>query len=67
MATTEQLEWTANHDTAIFEWRLASLRRAGYPSGDAWLLAGEKHVDLRLAEKLLKTGCQPATAMRILL
>jgi hypothetical protein len=64
---TDQREWTRSDLTEVFDWRLAALRRAGYSPKDAWLLAGEKHVDIRLAEKLLATGCQPVTALRILL
>lgn len=66
MATTEQLE-TEAAGGEVFDWRFTELMRAGYSSEDALRLAGEKEVDLRLAERLLVQGCPPATAVRILL
>ncbi len=66
MATAEQ-QRNDLADSAIFDWRLAELTRAGYLPEDAWLLAGDKDVDLRVAERLLVEGCPPATALRILL
>jgi hypothetical protein len=54
-------------DSAIFDWRLSELTRAGYSPADAWLLASNREVDLRTAERLLAQGCPPPTALRILL
>jgi len=51
----------------IFEWRFGELQRAGYSPADAWTLADHKHVDVRLAERLLARGCPRSTALRILL
>lgn len=51
----------------VFDWRFATLCRAGYAPSDAWQLATNAEVDVRLAEKLLHSGCPVATAMRILL
>jgi hypothetical protein len=62
---------TVEHDresmeSLVFEWRLEELQRAGYSSSQARALAAAKHVDLRLAVRLLADGCPPATATRIL-
>lgn len=51
---------------AIFDWRVACLTRAGYRPDDAWALASNKWVDVRLAERLLAQGCPRETALRIL-
>jgi hypothetical protein len=42
------------------------LERAGYERGDALLLAFDPAVDLHRATDLLRAGCPPATAIRIL-
>lgn len=49
----------------VFSWRFQSLRRAGYPREDAFVLA-RTPTDLHLATKLLERGCPPATAVEIL-
>jgi hypothetical protein len=54
-------------DPAVFDWRFQELCRAGYAPSDAWVLASARHADLRLAERLLRAGCPPATALRILI
>jgi hypothetical protein len=51
----------------VFDWRFTELTRAGYSPADALRLAGNKEVDLRVAERLLAEGCPPSTALRILL
>lgn len=48
-------------------WRAEQLLDAGYPADLALELAADEHVDLRQAVELVKTGCPPATAARILL
>jgi hypothetical protein len=65
--TTAEQQRSELADTEVFDWRFTALTRAGYPHGDAWLLAAAKEVDLRVAERLLGDGCPPATALRILL
>ena len=65
--TTAEQQRNDIADSAIFDWRFTALMRAGYTAADAWQLAGEKDVDLRVAERLLAEGCPPATALRILL
>jgi hypothetical protein len=66
MSTAEQ-QRNDLADSAIFDWRLSELTRAGYSPADAKLLASDTEVDLRAAERLLVQGCPPATAVRILL
>ncbi len=65
MATVEQQRNEVDA-AAVFDWRFASLIRAGYVPDDAWRLASCKEVDVRLAERLLAQGCPPDTALRIL-
>jgi hypothetical protein len=65
--TTAEQQRSELADTEVFDWRFTALTRAGYPHADAWLLAGAKEVDLRVAERLLVDGCPVATALRILL
>jgi len=47
-------------------WRLATLSEAGYPDGSAALLATRSDIDLHRAIDLLRHGCPPDTAVRIL-
>ena len=51
----------------IERWRAEELERAGYGLDDAIELAARSDVDLHLAVELLKNGCPPDTALRILL
>jgi len=47
--------------------RYRILKDAGYPNDDALRLALSPRVDLRLAVELLRRGCPPRTAARIVL
>ena len=51
----------------VIGWRMRSLGDAGYGFDDALALAVQPEVDLRLAADLLRCGCPPETALRILL
>jgi hypothetical protein len=51
----------------ILSWRFRSLVRSGFEATDAMLLATHVEVDLHAADDLLRHGCPPATALRILL
>jgi hypothetical protein len=51
----------------VLEWRLAQLRRGGFEPEDAALLASHLEVDLHEALALVRRGCPPKTALRILL
>jgi len=66
MTTVEQQTPGAD-DAAVFDWRFEVLMHAGYQPDQAWLLATNRDIDVRLAERLLSQGCPRATAVRILL
>jgi hypothetical protein len=51
----------------IARWRLSELVRAGYTWDQGIRLACCENVDLHRAVDLLKRGCPPETALRILL
>ena len=51
----------------VVSWRLAQLRRAGYPPREAALLSKCSDVDLHLAVELAEHGCPVELALRILL
>jgi hypothetical protein len=48
-------------------WRLEVLQAAGFPPEAAELLAAESSVDLHRTVDLLRRGCPPDLALRILL
>ena len=54
-------------DERVVNWRAEELIRAGFDEFDALDLALERHVDLHRAIELVRRGCPPATAARILL
>ena len=54
-------------DVEVLRWRLHELLRAGYARDDAIVLTSHREVDLHLATDLVRKGCPPATALRILL
>ena len=47
--------------------RFHGLLRAGYPCDEAITLTSHQEVDLHRATDLVRRGCPPATALRILL
>jgi hypothetical protein len=51
----------------VRSWRTEELERAGYAPDDARNLAELGHVDLHQATSLLRGGCPPELALRILL
>lgn len=51
----------------VRRWRLEELIRAGYAPYDALLLSCRRDVELHTATELLRRGCPPRTALRILL
>lgn len=65
--TTAEQQRSELAESEVFDWRFSELTRAGYSHADAWLLAADREVDLRTAERLLLEGCPQATALRILL
>ncbi|HET7745319.1 MAG TPA: hypothetical protein VFK76_11330 [Gaiellaceae bacterium] len=52
---------------AILRWRFDELVRAGYDVGSALMLASHVEIDLHTASGLVRRGCPPDTALRILL
>jgi hypothetical protein len=50
----------------VRRWRLQELVRAGYNPGDALVMSGQPEIDLHRAIELVKRGCPPHTAVRIL-
>jgi hypothetical protein len=50
----------------VRSWRTEELERAGYAPEDARHLAELAHVDLHQATRLLRGGCPPELALRIL-
>lgn len=51
----------------VIEWRVHALLRAGYDGMTALDLALTPEIDLHEAIDLLRRGCSPGTAVRILL
>lgn len=51
----------------VVAWRRRELKRAGWSDYSARLLAPRCDVDLHRACRLLRDGCPPRTALRILL
>ena len=51
----------------IERWRAEELERAGYPPEDAGRLATRHDIDLHHAVDLLRQGCPPDVAVRILI
>jgi hypothetical protein len=47
-------------------WRMEELERAGYEAAQARELADLTYVDLHLATDLLRQGCAPELALKIL-
>jgi hypothetical protein len=51
----------------VERWRIDELERAGYDPRAAMTLAARHDVDLHRAVDLLRNGCSPELALRILL
>ncbi len=51
----------------VEQWRLSALRRAGYDTESAAVLAASHEVDLHNAVSLLERGCTVELALQILL
>jgi hypothetical protein len=64
---TNELTSLETEDERVFSWRHASLLAAGFDHRLAFKLALRPNVDLHLAVRLLREGCPPETAGRILL
>ncbi len=64
MVTAQKSE---TRDSDVLRWRFEELRRAGFETEDALIVAADTRIDLHLATALLRRGCPPETALRILL
>lgn len=51
----------------VFKWRFECLIDAGWPYGEAAVIADHHEVDLHLAVELARKNCSPELALRILL
>jgi hypothetical protein len=51
----------------VESWRLGELLAAGYPLEHAEQIAARDDIDLHQARQLIRNGCPPETAARILL
>jgi hypothetical protein len=58
---------SASEAERIIAWRFRELSNAGYDVDDALYLATHTEIDLHLAADLLRRGCPPKTALRILI
>ena len=67
MAATKIHVRTATEQERVIGWRLEELQRAGYGATVARRLARATSVDLHIAIDLLRKGCSPQMAARILL
>jgi hypothetical protein len=66
--TASQLALLEETDTVgVLRWRFTELVRAGFAADDALVLATHSHVDIHTAEDLVRRGCPPGTATRILI
>jgi hypothetical protein len=62
-----ELKTPETEQERIERWRTAELLRAGYEPAAASLLSARLDVDLHYAIDLLRAGCEPGLALRILL
>jgi len=71
--TMETLQADALEETGpdpaaqVLGWRIEQLIAVGFDSDAALLLALDRNVDLHQASKLVRCGCPPSTAFRILI
>lgn len=66
-SATEVEVFREGEEERVISWRAEELMRAGYDGSTALELAIVPHVDLHRAVALLRQGCPPETAARILL
>jgi hypothetical protein len=62
-----QLQIIETEEERVVDWREEELLRAGYPAPAARRLALRHDVDLHRAVDLVRAGCDPKLALRILL
>lgn len=64
--TAIETEIHETEDERVARWRLEQLMRAGYEETAALILADLAYVDLHVAVDLVRQGCEPDLALRIL-
>ena len=64
--TITEIELPGGEASEVIRWRRAALRRAGYREEAARELARRADVDLHRAVDLVRAGCPPEIAYRIL-
>ena len=68
---THPVETTEEHrpdaGARVLSWRVEQLIAVGFDSDAAFVLALDRGVDLHEATELVRRGCPPETAFRILL
>lgn len=67
MKTAQFEQLSSGEGARVLRWRFDSCVRAGYSERQALILAHTIEADLHLAVELLRRGCSPETALRILL
>lgn len=60
-------EWVSDPAARVLGWRIEQLIAVGYDSDAAFVLALDRNIDLHDATELVRRGCPPKTAFRILL
>jgi hypothetical protein len=65
--TAAELHIPESENERVERWRAEELERVGYDQESAARLAARHDVDLHRAIELLRQGCPPETALRILL
>jgi hypothetical protein len=66
MAAANDIIEIETESERVERWRTAELMRVGFPGDDAVALAVRTDVDLHEAIELVRRGCPPALAVRIL-
>ena len=67
MAKAVICEELSDEEARVLEWRADTLERAGYDQVWANVLAASSGVDLHRAVEIVRSGCPPELAARILL
>jgi hypothetical protein len=62
----EFVENATDPGAKVLGWRVEQLLAAGFDSNGAFVLALDRTVDLHEAIELVRRGCPPETALRIL-
>jgi hypothetical protein len=66
-ATTQVVLADETERERVIRWRVEQLARVGYSWPAAMVIAANTQVDLHTAVDLVRRGCNPDVAMRILL